>query len=147
MNLYFTLMNNLVHLKWSNMPSLPNNLMNMNLLLIRYFSFDSSFGNMLPHRRSMQSNCGLYNGVAIAWTTNMQNSVATNSTDAELWSLHYTLKRIVSFLHFLTSSAMQQALTWPVTLYADNNAAVKIIVQNKISSRSRHLDIPVNFSY
>ncbi len=32
----------------------------------------------------MQSNCGLYNGVAIAWTTNMQNSVATNSTDAEL---------------------------------------------------------------
>lgn len=49
------------------------------------FFSDTSFGNILPQRRSMQSNCGLFNGVITSWTTNIQTSIAADSTDAELY--------------------------------------------------------------
>ena len=111
-----------------------------------YFS-DSSFGNILPQRRSIQSNCGLFNGVITAWSTNIQTSIAADSTDAELRALYSTIKRVVSFNHFLISSNIRQYLSSPIQIYADNQASINIITQNKISSRSRHLDIPVTFSY
>ena len=65
------------------------------------FFSDSSFGNILSQRRSMQSNCGLYNGVIILWTTDIQTSI---TEDAELRALCSTIKRIRSFSHFLLSS-------------------------------------------
>ena len=61
-----------------------------------YFS-DSSFGNVLPTRRSIQSNCCLMNGVIISSTTNIQTTVAADSTDAEIRSLYTTSKKVISF--------------------------------------------------
>ena len=111
------------------------------------FFSDSSFANILPNRRSMQSNCGLFNGVVTSWGTNIQTSIASNSTDAEIRSIYTTTKKIVAFTHFLTSSAIQDICLQPITLYGDNTSSINIVRQNKISSRSRHLDIPVTYSY
>ncbi len=108
---------------------------------------DSAFGNILPERRTMQANCALFNGSIVAWSTNIQSSIAADSTDAEIRALYTTIKRIVSLSHFLVSSDIQQILSSPITLYGDNQASINIITQNKISSRSRHLDIPVTYSY
>ena len=111
------------------------------------FFSDSAFGNILPQRRSMQSHCGLFNGVITSWSTNIQTTIAADSTDAELRSLYCTIKRLISFSHFLTSSGFNAATPSPIHLYGDNKASINIIQQNKISPRSRHLDIPVTFSY
>ena len=111
-----------------------------------YYS-DSSFGNILPTRRSMQSNCCVLNGAIISSSTNIQTTIAADSTDAELRSIYSTVKKIISFSHFLASSSFHDLTPHPVTLYADNRASINIILQNKISPRSRHLDIPVTFSY
>ena len=94
----------------------------------------------------MQSNCGLFNRVIISWTTNIQTSNAADPADAKLRGLHRTIKHIGSFSHFLFSSDIKQATTYPVTLYAYNNATINTIIQNKISSRFKHLDIPVPYS-
>ncbi len=118
-----------------NLPTLPV-----------YFS-DSSFVNILPQRRSMQSNCGFLNGIIYTWSSNIQTTIAADSTDAELRSLYSTIKRIISFSYFLTSGAFPDASQSPVQLYGDNNASIKIIQQNKISPCSRHLDILVTFLY
>ena len=108
---------------------------------------DSAFGNILPNRRSMQSNKGLLNGVIVAWSTNIQTSIAADSTDAELKSIYSAVKKVTSLRHFLTSSSIHDLLQQPTIIYADNQAAINIIEQNKISDRSRHLDIPVTFSH
>ncbi len=42
-----------------------------------------------------------------------------------------------------TSSEAVKGKAQPFILYADNTSSINIIRQNKISSRSRHLDIPV----
>ena len=111
-----------------------------------YFS-DSAFGNILPDRRTMQSNNSFLNGVIISWTANIQSCIAADSTDAELKALFCTVKKLVSFSHFLTSSSISFPTALPTTLYVDNKPAINIVQQNKISNRSRHLDIPVTFSY
>ena len=95
----------------------------------------------------MQSNCGLFNGVVTSWGTNIQTSIASDSTDAEIRSIYTTTKKIVAFTHFLTSSAIHDICQQPVALYADNTSSINIVRQNKISSRSRHLDILVTYSY
>ena len=71
------------------------------------FFSDSSFANILPHRRSMQSNCEVLNWVVISWSTKkIQTAIAADSTDAKIRSLYTTIKKIVSFSHFLTSSSI-----------------------------------------
>ena len=110
---------------------------------ITYFS-DSAFGNILPDRRLMQSNSSFLNGVIISWTTNIQSIIAADSTDAELKALFCTVKKITSFSHFITSTSISLPTT---TLYVDNKPAINIVTQNKISNQSRHLDIPVTYSY
>ena len=95
----------------------------------------------------MQSNTGLLNVVIVSWSTNIQSSIAADSTDAELKSLYSAVKKITSLRHFLTSSSIHTLLQHPLIVYADNQAAINIIEQNKISNRSRHLDIPVTFSH
>ncbi len=113
---------------------------------LTYFS-DSAFGNILPDRRTMQSNCSSLNGVVISWTTNIQSFIAADSTDAELKAIFCTVKKLISFAHFLTSSSVTFPTKQPITLFADNKPAINIVQQNKISNRSRHLDIPVTFSH
>ncbi len=66
------------------------------------FFSDSSFANILPNQRLMQSNCGLFNCVVTSWGTNIQTSIASDSTDAEIRSIYTTTKKIVAFTHFLT---------------------------------------------
>ena len=111
-----------------------------------YFS-DSAFGNILPDRRSMQSNNSFVNGVITSWTTNIQSFIAADSTDAELKAVFSTVKRLISFTHFLTSSSISSMTDKPITLFVNNKPAINVINQNKISNRTRHLDIPVTFSY
>ena len=94
----------------------------------------------------MQSNCGLFHGIIITWSSNIQTTIATDSIDAELRSLYCTNKCIILFSHFLTSGGFPDATQYPIQLYPDNNASIKIIQQKKISPRSQHLDIPVTFS-
>ena len=117
------------------------------LSLSPVFMSDSSFGNILPSRRSIQSSCSLLNGTLTSWTTNIQTTIAADSTDAELRSLYSTIKKIKSFSHFLISSSIHDFHPHPIQLHGDNKASLNIIRQNKISPRSRHLDIPVTFSH
>ena len=113
---------------------------------LTYFS-NSVFGNILPDRRSMQSNSSYLNGVIISWSTNIQSFIAADSTDAELKALFCTVKKLISFSHFLTSSSISFPNPHPPTLFVDNKPAINITTQNKISNHSRHLDIPVTYSY
>ena len=83
------------------------------------FFSDSSFANILPQCRSMQSNCSLFNGTITSWSTNIQTTIAADSTEAKLRSLYCTIKKMISFSHFLTSSGFTAATSSPLQLYAD----------------------------
>ncbi len=105
------------------------------------FFSDSSFGNILPTRRSMQSTCCVLNGALISLSTNIQTTIAADSIDAEIRSIYSTVKKIISFSYFLTSSSFHDLTPHPITLYGDNRASIHLDLDISTSRHSRHIFI------
>ena len=111
------------------------------------YHVDAAFANIMPDRRSMQSDVGLLNGSITFWTCNIQLSIAADSTDAETKAIFHVSKHATSFKHFLTSAQVDNILNTPPQIYADNKATIGLIQTNKLTFRSRHLDIPIAFAH
>ena len=111
------------------------------------FYSDSAFGNILPHRRSMQSNKTTLNGVIVDWSSNVQSKVAADSTDAEVTALYATCRKAVALRHFLASGQFPSDLMPPIIIFADNEAVIGLMKSNKLTYRSRHEDVPIAFCY
>ncbi len=108
---------------------------------------DADFANILPDRRSMQSSAGLLNGTITSWSTNIQTSIAADSTDAETKAIFHVSKRACALRNFITSAQLDKKLNIPPHIYVDNAATIGLIQTNKLTSRSRHLDIPIAFAH
>lgn len=111
------------------------------------YHVDSAFANILPDRRSMQAYVGLLNNVITAWSSNIQSSIAADSTDAETKAIFHVSKRATSFRNFIASTPMDDTLNAPPHIYVDNTATIGLIKTNKLTLRSCHLDIPIAFTY
>ena len=111
------------------------------------YHVDAAFANILPDRRSMQSAVGLLNGVIVAWSCNIQSSIAADSTDAETKAIFHASKRACATKNFITSAKLDPIINTPPHIYVDNQATIGLIKSNKLTSRSRHLDIPIAFAH
>ncbi len=56
------------------------------------YHVDAAFANILPDRRSMQSNVGLLNGTIVSWNTNIQSSIAADFTNAKTKAIFHVIK-------------------------------------------------------
>ena len=95
----------------------------------------------------MQSTVGLLNAVIVAWSCNIQSSIAADSTDAETKAIFHVSKRACALKNFITSAHFDPILNTPPHIYIDNQATIGLIKTNKLTSRSRHLDIPIAFAH
>ena len=95
----------------------------------------------------MQASVGLLNGVIVSWTSNIQSSIAADSTDAETKAIFYVSKRACALRNFITSAHFDPIINTPPHIFADNKATIGLIQTNKLTSRSRHLDIPIAFAH
>ena len=108
---------------------------------------DAAFTNILPDRRSMQANIGLLNGVITSWSSNIQTTIAADSTDAETKAIFTVSKRACALNNFITSANFDPIVNTSPHIYSDNQATLGLIKTNKLTFRSRHLDIPVAFTH
>ena len=108
---------------------------------------DAAFANVTPDRRSMEANILTINGVAYSWTANIQRGISKDSTEAEVRATFRCTVKIIALRNFLTSSAFFDLLQVPPTMFIDSTATIKVITSNKVSSRTRHLDVSVNFPH
>ena len=95
---------------------------------------DAAFANILPDRRSMQSNVGLLNGVIVSWSSNLQTSIAADSTDAETKAIFHTSKRACALRNFITSANFDYIVNTPPHIYVDNHATIGLIETNKLTT-------------
>lgn len=72
---------------------------------------------------------------------------AAHSTDAELRAMFMALKRTVAFRHFLEYLGYAQALPAPTRHHEDNQPSINIISANKVTSRVRHVHIPICYMH
>ena len=108
---------------------------------------DAAFANILPDRHSMQVNIGFLNGVTMAWSCNIQTTVAADSTDAETKAIFHVSKKAFALRNFITSAHLDPIINTPPHIYVNNRATIGLIKSNKLTFHSRHQDVPIAFAY
>lgn len=79
-------------------------------------------------------------GGAISWKSKKQSSVALSSMEAEYITASEAVKEGVWLREFLTSLEIVETAADPVTIYCDNQAAMKVSKDPKFHSKSKHIE-------
>uniref|UniRef100_A0ACD5Z493 Uncharacterized protein n=1 Tax=Avena sativa TaxID=4498 RepID=A0ACD5Z493_AVESA len=79
-------------------------------------------------------------GGAVSWCSKKQDSVALSSMEAEYIAASEAVKEGVWLREFLASLNIVESASSPVTVYCDNQAAIKVSKDPKFHSRSKHIE-------
>lgn len=106
-----------------------------------------SDANWAEDKTTRKSNSGYIckiNGGTVSWSCRKQDIIALSSTEAEYVALSETcketiwLKRLVNFF--------DANLTFPIKIDTDSQSCMKMISNEKLSYRTKHIDTKFHFS-
>lgn len=112
---------------------------NMNL----YGYCDANFGEDRSDRKSNSGFIFKYNGGTVNWSCTKQRMVALSSTEAEFIALCEAVKEASwtkNLLHEMNRPQQQKTI-----IYEDNQSTIKLLQHNRISQRSKHIDIRYHY--
>lgn len=100
---------------------------------------DANWAEDKTDRKSNSGYVFFVNGAIVSWACRKQRCVALSSTEAEFISLSEACQEAFWIRQLLED--MQQTIESPTTIYEDNQSALKLIEDGKLSNRSKHIDI------
>jgi hypothetical protein len=104
---------------------------------------DASFAEK-PKSKSTSGMMVMYNGAPIAWQSKQQTIVATSTCEAEYIAASTAVQESM-WLRKLTADL--HGMTAPITLYMDNEAAIKVASDDAAyaTGRTKHIDIKYHY--
>ena len=109
---------------------------------------DSDFAADKDDRKSVSGFVFTFAGGPISWASRKQKSVTTSTAEAELMALVPATKHAIWLSKFLYEIERSQFIGpngRTVIMNEDNQAAIKMVNNNQISERSKHIDIGCHF--
>lgn len=103
---------------------------------------DASWGEDRETRKSNSGFIFLFNG-AISWSCKRQDCVSLSSTEAEYIALSEACKEAIWLQRLLDDLYYSEQRT--TTIYEDNKSVPKMIVDERLSNRTKHIDIRTHF--
>ena len=94
----------------------------------------------LDERKSTSGCLFTLAGGGISWKSKKQTSVVQSSMEAEYIAANEAVKDGVWLRNFLVSLEIVENVSDPVTVYCDNQAAIKLSKDPKFHSRARHIE-------
>lgn len=104
-------------------------------------SSDASFADDAQTRRSSQGYLlSLFNG-PVAWQSSKQKTVVTSTTEAELLSLSYAAREVISIIRLFSQIGLD--IEHQPSLQCDNQQTVNLIISERpqITTKLKHIDI------
>jgi hypothetical protein len=101
---------------------------------------DASYGECVATRRSTSGLCAMVGGAPVFWRSSTQTLVSQSSTEAE----YITAADAVNLEKWLTRLYLWFFPSYggdAVTIWEDNQAVIAMSVSEKVSRRSKHIDI------
>jgi hypothetical protein len=100
---------------------------------------DANWASCVRTRRSFTGSLIKLAGAAVAYKTQLQDTVATSSTESEFMAAYEVGKMLLYMRSILWDlDVPQEASSW---LYEDNDACTAMANAQKPTSRTRHMDI------
>ena len=99
---------------------------------------DADWGSQ-AHRHSISGFVFKFCGGAISWGSRKQPLISLSSTEAEYVAAFETVRELL-WLRFLISE-ITIPITHSITLYCDNQSAIRIASTGLINPRTKHIDI------
>jgi hypothetical protein len=94
-------------------------------------------------RKSTNGYIFILNGGAISWSSKLQRSVTTSTTEAEYTGLSYSSKEAIWIRSFLEQLGYKQLE--PTTIYGDNQSAIALVKNPEFHVRTKHIDIAIHY--
>lgn len=79
----------------------------------------------------------------ISWSSKLQRSVSTSTTEAEYIGLSYASKEAVWIRSFLEQ--IGQLIVVPLTVLGDNDGAIALVKNPEFHARTKHIDVSVHY--
>lgn len=104
---------------------------------------DADYAGDIDTRRSTTGYVFILSGGAISWSSRLQPTVAVSTTEAEYMAAAYAIKEAL-WLRTLLKELSLEINT--ISIYADNQSAIKLLKNPVVSMRSKHIDIIYHFA-
>jgi hypothetical protein len=104
---------------------------------------DADYAGDVDTRRSTGGYVFIMNGVSITWQSKRQATVAASTTEAEYIAAASAVKESLWLRQLLTDLGVAQDT---VSIYADNQSAIKLLRNPGSSMRSKHIDVAHHFA-
>jgi hypothetical protein len=108
--------------------------------LIRYMDADRA---SQPHRHAISGHMFLIDGGAISWSSRKQELMTLSTAEAKYVMATHTAKEAIWLCH-LIRELFPNSLT-PTTLFCDNQATLKLAIDNNYHAHTKHIDIRYHF--
>lgn len=102
------------------------------------------------HRHAISGYAFIIDGGAISWASRKQEIVTLSTAESEYVAATHAakesiwLKRLIESL-FKTTRSPSCPTTTPITLYCDNQAAIRLASDDNYHARTKHIDIRYHF--
>lgn len=100
---------------------------------------DADWASDIDKRRSCTGYVVMMSGAAITWRSQRQETVAQSSTEAEYLALSTTVKEMAWVTQFVDE--LCNTNTKPITVYCDNQSAIKLGAVEAFRERTKHIDV------
>jgi len=104
---------------------------------------DADYAGDIDTRRSTTGYVYTLCGGAISWSSRLQPTVAASTTEAEYMAAAYATKEGLWLRILFNDLGMK---TDAITIYADNQSAIKLLKNPVFSMRSKHIDVIYHFA-
>ena len=104
---------------------------------------DSDWGSDHDTGRSTSGYVIMFNGGPISWSTKLQTTAALSTTDAEYYSLTFTLTEVLWIRQLLLDMKCPQST--PTVMYEDNKGAIDLANHPGYHRRTKHINIRYHF--
>lgn len=96
-------------------------------------------------RKSVSGYVFLLAGGPISWSSKLQRSVTTSTTEAEYVALSYAAKEAVYVRRFLSQIGYENSESKALTLYGDNKGAIALAKNPEFHARTKHIDVAIHY--
>lgn len=106
---------------------------------------DSDYAGDRATRRSTTGYLFKLAGGPITWSSRKQSTVSLSTTEAEYVAASSAVKESLWLHQLLKDIQEDDKLVLPMTLYIDNQSAIKLVKNSEFHQRSKHIDIKFHF--